>query len=326
MTLRTTFAVVIASSLTTLLLLLLVTTNTSAQTATSLSIDVGTPSGCAEIKEGDEIVVELLIENVSELQTWEATIVHDRDILEIVSQDVLLFLAEEPGSNVVGAATEPLPDFNGRHLLSAGDLGASSESGDGVLAQLVFKAVGSGTTSIGIPQFDINHDGKTDEGALLTAYGSVPIGDVNGDYFFDGDVEPGTVAVEEDCGAVETSEPTDPPTAVPSSPVKSGDGDGDSPNPSDNTPVDSGEPPVSGRTPGADTPTAANSENPSATGSVGATTSDGTGSSPAGQPSDDNGGGSSFPVWLIAALLAGGLAMGAAIVVLAMRRSSGAAL
>lgn len=298
------------------LLVLHVASNAGAQSGTSLAIDVGSASGCDEIGEGDEIEVLLRIENVIELGAWEATIVYDRDILEIVSQDNRQFIVEAPGSNVVDAS-EPLPDYNGRHLLSIGDASASAESGDGVLSIVVFRAVDEGTTLISIPQYDINGDGRTDEGAQISRYGGGFIGDVNGDGFFDGPVSGGIVAVDADCNDAETPEPTDPPTSGPGQ-SDSGDGGANTSSPSGagpgvSQPPESGPPPSDGQTPRTPTPIDGTPQTPSDGDPNRSPESD-------DRTNDGNGDGDSFPLWLIAVLLTGGLAGGAAVVVYAVSR------
>lgn len=298
------------------LTLLLATSGSDAQDATFLSIDVGTPSGCREADVGDEFEVRIWVHNVSELQSWEATIVHDIRVIEITFQDTRQFLAQEPGSNTIDGGSEPLPDINGRHFLAAGDLSASSESGSGVLAVLRFQAVGPGISTVGIPQFDINGDGLTDEGATLTRYGGAFIGDVNGDRFFDGPVEPAIVAVGTECNSVQTQSPTDPPTAGPPITGGSTETDGASPTTVASPPVNTGE--------GTDTDTTPTDGNPATDRESPRTTGENSPTEPGRNPGGDTSGngGSGSLVWLIVAGIVALLAAGAGVVAFAVRRSS----
>ncbi|MEX1194750.1 MAG: cohesin domain-containing protein [Dehalococcoidia bacterium] len=214
MTLRRAFGVAAVASAVTLGALLMAA-GVGAGSSPTLLIDVGSPSGCVSVDVGDEVVVSLLVENVQDLQAFEATIVHDDGILKITAQDVRIFLNTAPNSSIIDAS-EPLPDGNGRHLLSAADYTDNSESGSGVLATITFEAIGTGQTTIAITQRDLNSDGHVDEGASLRAYGGIEISDFNGDGFFDGPVQSGAIAVGQACGAVPTDEPTDPPTGAPS--------------------------------------------------------------------------------------------------------------
>jgi hypothetical protein len=302
------------------LFLLHLASSAGAQPATSLAIDVGSSSGCEEVSPGDEVEVLVLIDNVSELQTWEATIVYDRDILEIISQDNRQFLLEEPGSNAIDAS-EPLPDYNGRHLLSIGDPSASSESGDGILSIVVFKALNEGASFISIPQYDINGDGRTDEGARLTRQGGSFIGDVNGDGFFDGPVAGGIVAVDADCAEAGSPEPTDPPTPGPG-PSGSGGGGSDTQSPGGPGP-DGSEPPGGGPaesgTARADSPTPRTSGEPVDGTPISSEDDPDRSPDPDDRSDDENSGGGSFPLWLVAVLAASGLA-GSAVVVFAVSR------
>jgi hypothetical protein len=323
-TIRKMLAVVTASASATVLVMQIVS-GAGAQAATSLAIDVGDTSGCAEVGEGNEIEIRLSIANVTELQQWEATIVYDRDTVEIVSQDTRQFIAQTPGSNTIDAS-EPLPDYNGRHFLGITDASAASESGSGILAIVTLKGVGKGTTAIGIPQFDFNDDGKTDEGVALTQYGGNFIGDVNGDHFFDGNVQPGYIAVGESCSAVVTESPTDPPTpaANATTPANSAGGGSDTDAPSQPGGSGGAVPTTSGEPSGS---VSAGSLTPTDHASQGVESpSDGTtGTSRPGSDNgdDDNSGdnGSSFPVWLVAVLALSGLAIGGVVIVLGIGRS-----
>jgi hypothetical protein len=313
---RRALAVVILAAALTILAQFMIAA-AGAQAVTTIVIDAGGSSPCVSIDEDDEIVVSIRIENVQDLQAWEATVVHDDDILEIIDQQANIFIGSEANSSVIANA-EPLPDINGRHLLGAADASDSSESGDGVLGTLTFRAISEGVTTIDIPQTDLNNDGRTDEGGWVEQYGGIQIDDHNFDGFFDGPVQAALVAVGSSCAQATTAEPTDPPTAAPN---PSGSEDG-SPGTS---PGDGG--------PGASNGSGGGTADPSGqSGSPGAAsgsplTSGEADPSRTGGPAisnGDGGDGASFPVWAVVALLVGGLGAGGLVVAFAVRRASGA--
>lgn len=285
--------------------------NAGAQSGPSLAFSVAEPGNCIAVDEGDEVGVALQISGVQDLLSWEATVVHDFDVIQIVAKDTRLFITENGGAPI--EAVEPLPDNNGRHLLSISVGAAGAVSGSGTLAIITFEAVGAGVSVIDIPQTDLDGNGSTDEGAILTRRDSAKISDNNGDNFFDGPVQRATVAVGESCSSP-TEKPTDPPTPGPSiTPTPTGGSDG-SPAPGNDTGA-----PVGGSA------TPDNSTQPSALASPVAdasptSTAPGTGGSGS---SDGDETGSSVPLLLIAALLAGGLGLGGAVLFLVRRSSEG---
>lgn len=212
---------------------LVLSSHGSAEPAPSLVIDaitdgnsatsLGTVDACAAVHVGDTFTVDVAVRDATNLSSWELTFVHNRRIVEIVEQDVRLFLTAGPGSNPVNA-TEPLPDSNGRHLLSLGDLSNAFESGSGVLARLTLKAIEAGISQASLPQIDVDGNGRMDWGPVLETRGAFT-GDVNGDGFFDGTVAGATIAVDRPCPA-----PTPTPLASPGAttgPAPSADGSGD---------------------------------------------------------------------------------------------------
>ncbi|MEX0682428.1 MAG: cohesin domain-containing protein [Dehalococcoidia bacterium] len=289
-----------------------------AQTGPSLAFDAGGSEECVSVDEGDEIEVSLLISGAQSLQSWEATITYDRDVLEITQHNTALFLAGDPNSSLIDAS-EPLPDVNGRHLLSTGDLrSTASESGNGVLGTITFRALGAGVSVIDVPQRDLNGDGRVDEGAALTTQGGVHVNDVNFDGFFDGPVQSAVVAVEASCAAV-TPKPTDPPTPAPNFTTAPGGSPGD---PNGTGGSSDGDTPAPGESaePGESPGPGDGSSTPVQSGVA----TDGPGG-PTNGPANQNGtddGGSSFPAWLVVALIGAALAAGSGAVLIAMRRSS----
>ena len=285
-----------------------------AQSSPGLYFEVNGDEGCVSVDEGDEVEVTLQISGAQDLQSWEATITYDRDILEITQHNTRLFLAEETGSNLFDAS-EPLPDVNGRHFLSVGDLSTASESGAGVLGAITFRAIEPGVSVIDIPQVDRNGDGRTDEGGALTSYGNVEISDVNGDAFFDGPVHSALVAVEANCSQA-TPKPTDPPTPAPgfTSGAPGASGAGASTDPS--APVTGGASP--GSEDGSPAPTGDPANSPPATGT-------GSTNDPANTGTGD-GDVDSSSAWVVVALSIAGFAVAGGLVLMIRLRKPGGSL
>lgn len=210
----------------------------SAQSSsTSLAIDaitegnaatsLGPIDQCVSVEEGDSFTVDVVIEDVPSLLTWEATVAHDRQLLEITDQDPLLMIAAAAGSSPFNGS-ESLPDINGTHFVGATDTRAL-ESGSGVLARVTFRALAAGTSDISIPQLDFNGDGTTDFGVIVQAAGGVHLGDTNGDGFFDGDVSGAVVRIGSSCDNVTPrpiAQPTPDPDFTPATLAPAPDDDG----------------------------------------------------------------------------------------------------
>lgn len=190
----------------------------SAQAVTSLRVDVD-PSGneatstgplqtCRSVERGATFTVDVLIEDVSQLRTWELTVQYDRALIQVVAAEEM-FLSANAGSNVLFPPLEPLPDTDGRYQVGASDISSATDSGSGVLVRLTLKAQGSGVSPLALPQIDINGDGRADLGPRLDGAQGNKIGDVNGDDFFDGPTFHGQIAVAAPCPAA-TPTPTLP--------------------------------------------------------------------------------------------------------------------
>jgi len=200
-----------------------VTMGLDADPTGNTAASLGPIDSCVSVSTGDEFEVDLFITDVTDLVAWEAYFEYDMTVVNIVSRDVMLFLAKEPGSRVFDLS-ETLPDIDGRYRMSVVDLAESSvpESGSGVLGRLTLKAVGSGVSPANIFLLDIDSDGKMDAGPFLTNAAGEPIGDVDGNGVFDGSISHAQIAVDTACSAA-TASPTPvaspPPTpSVPATP------------------------------------------------------------------------------------------------------------
>lgn len=200
---------------------ILAQTNGTAQQGPSIGVDadpsgnsatsLGTADSCVRVKKGDTFPVDVFIMDASDLLAWEAYFSFDGSVVNVTGRDVKLFLAADPNSDVFDAS-ESLPSSGGLYRLAALDMGhpASPHSGSGVLASLTLKAVGAGISPALLVTTDVNNDGKPDLGTRLKNPGEKPLGDVNGDEFFDGPVFNAQIAVDRDCptGPSQTATPS----------------------------------------------------------------------------------------------------------------------
>lgn len=178
---------------------------------------------CVQVANGAAFDIDIQIRDVTSLLGWEAYLVYDRAALEITAKNVKMFQAADPNTNIIDGS-EPLPDDDGRFLMAAAEAAQSSDSGSGVLARVSMRAKAPGMTSLDLPPIDVNSDGNIDLGVILSDRRGNPIGDVDGDSFFDGAIFAAKVAVDTACPNVTpppiptpppTPEPTPAPTATP---------------------------------------------------------------------------------------------------------------
>ena len=202
----------------------------SAQSQTSLFIDVvtagnsaasvGAVDDCVEVDVGDTVLVDIGVNDVSDLTAWETTLVFDQEVLELEDRDPRMFLANEANSRltVQSDLSAPTSLHPGGLFIGAADLSTGAvESGSGILARVTFKAIDEGTSNAWLPQLDVDSNGRADVGSSLLGIGgaSAPIGDVNYDLYFDGDVSGAVIVVGGDCSETEPPAPTAPPTPGP---------------------------------------------------------------------------------------------------------------
>ncbi len=120
----------------------------SGNAATSLgSIDV-----CREVALGEQFDVDLVIEDVSNLLSFSATLIYDEGMLQVVGEDVSLFLASAPASDL-SDTSDSLPDSDGVYEVRALDLStdpAAAESGSGILARLTLEGASAGVSTLSV--------------------------------------------------------------------------------------------------------------------------------------------------------------------------------
>jgi len=170
--------------------------DTTGNTATT----VGPIDECVEIAAGEDHSVDVFVRDVDNLLAWEAVVSFEPEVLEIVDDDVKLFMASSQGSDVQDVSGE-VPDGDGRYLIGAFDAAdpLSPDSGSGVLVRLTVRGTGPGVSQVRLPLTDLTHDGNPDEGPLLRDVDVKSIGDDNGDTLFDGPIADARIAVDASC-------------------------------------------------------------------------------------------------------------------------------
>jgi hypothetical protein len=168
----------------------------TGNTATSL----GPIDSCVSVSTGDTFQVDLFVTDVTDLLAWETYFVYDMSVINIVSQDVMLFQAANAGSKVFDVS-EGLPDIDGWYSVAAVDLAQppAPDNGSGVLARLTLKAVGAGVSPVSLSPIDVNSDGTMDLGPTLKNIEAEPIADLDDDGFFDGGISNAQIAVDTTC-------------------------------------------------------------------------------------------------------------------------------
>ncbi len=171
--------------------------DSSGNTDTAL----GTIDDCVVVGEGETHEVDIFIQDVTNLLAWEAVLKFEPGVIEIVDEDVHLFMAANEGSDVQDVSGE-LPDTDGRYWVQAFDAAdpVAPDSGSGVLARVTVKGVGPGVSDLSLPVSDLDGDDNPDEGPLLRDVNVNSIGDVNGDTLFDGPITDARIAVDASCG------------------------------------------------------------------------------------------------------------------------------
>ena len=121
----------------------------------------------------------------------------DETVMYVYDVDVYWFL-NQGGATLLDTSDPAFPDTDGRYLSGAYDTTATAHTGTGVLARFTGQAVGAGVTAIDVPTLDLTGDTINDHGPKLLALDLTPIGDGNGDGYFDqSPIGTGTVAVDD---------------------------------------------------------------------------------------------------------------------------------
>jgi len=156
-------------------------TRLPANTATSL----GSIESCISAATNDTFDIDIFITDVVDLMSWETYLEYDSSVLNVTAVNVQMFQAANSGSHVFNAS-EPTPDSDGTFYVSAVELVVGAvDSGSGVLARLTLRAVGPGASRAELLS------------SMLKDKNNEPIGDTNGDGYFDGPIFNAQVAVDQ---------------------------------------------------------------------------------------------------------------------------------
>jgi hypothetical protein len=167
--------------------------NPAGNTATSL----GTINGCISVESvdtgpgvpGPTFYIDLVIQEVTNLNYFDGTFRFDESVLEVNSLDADDFFL---GSNVYPV----LECYPGQCTVSNGDQSHEGHTGEGVLARLEITAIGAGISEA---NYDLRPDGVPVSFVYLEDPTGTPIGDLDGDRHFDGDILNAQIAVDEYC-------------------------------------------------------------------------------------------------------------------------------
>ena len=169
--------------------------NPTGNTATSL----GTINGCISVDSTDVFYIDLFIQDVTNLNSWEGTFRFDESLLEVNSLAVDGFFL---GSAVWGPTfhcyEDPVGD-EGECTLGTFDTTGAGHDGEGVLGRLELTAIGTGISKANL---DLRVDGLPVSGVYLWDDGDPPaaIGDFEGDDgYFDGTILNAEIAIDQPC-------------------------------------------------------------------------------------------------------------------------------
>jgi len=184
-------------------------TDPSGNTATSL----GSIEPCISVSSGQTFDVDIFVTDVPNMAGWDARLTYDGSVVNVVGMDTKLFLAANPGSNVIELSPDDLPDSDGAYGIVSADMGEwVGETGSGVLARLSLKAVGEGASALALTE-------------VYLADPSIPpkpIGANSGGKYFGGPISGAQVWVGEACPTGPLPPLTPPPVATTATPTPVG--------------------------------------------------------------------------------------------------------
>lgn len=148
--------------------------------------EVGTTQSCVAMSGGTNIDIDVVIEDIHDLASFEMTLVYDPAKVKVVAVDVNQFLASLAGSNVVNLSGS-LPDSSGSYTIGARDDALTGPDHSGILVRVTLQAVGTGIADIAISS------------VRLINTGGAALGDHNGDGIYDGIINNATLAIDQVC-------------------------------------------------------------------------------------------------------------------------------
>jgi hypothetical protein len=164
---------------------------------------------CTEVQPGDDFAADLVVTNLDSLKAWELRVQFDPAVVSLESADYNFFLGKT-GGHIFPLFEQEKP---GQMFLAAAEA-QFQHSGSGILARLHLKALASGASSLTIMS------SPTYFSPRLTDAAGLPIGDTNGDAYFDGPLTGGTIDVGRACSPAVTP-PAGGRTPAPDAPTPS---------------------------------------------------------------------------------------------------------
>jgi len=146
----------------------------------------GTVQSCISAAKGSKINVDILIEDIHDLASFEMTLTYDSSRLKVVDADVNQILASLLESQIVNLS-DALPSTSGLYRIAARDEALTGSDHSGVLARITFEALDSGIADIAVSSVSL----RDTKGAAL--------GDINGDGLYDGTINNATLAIDKIC-------------------------------------------------------------------------------------------------------------------------------
>jgi len=168
--------------------------NPAGNTATSL----GTINSCISVNSTDSFDIDLIVQDVTNLNSYDGSFRFDGSILEVTGVNVQQLLATAPESSVTSYSGS-VPNHSGSFQVNAMDYGEAPESGEGILATL--EITPRGPAGISKANFDLRPDGYPISGVQLFDETGTAIGDLSQppDDYFDGTILNAQIAVDEPC-------------------------------------------------------------------------------------------------------------------------------
>ncbi len=269
-----------------------------ANTADSL----GSIERCTVTSVGGSLDIDLVVDAIPDdrpLVSFQYNLIYDPDLFQVAAINNAFLLAANGGFQPFEGLSDPLPDTDGDFLVAILDLGtAPRETGPGVLSRITLQAVGSGVGSVSLAGFGI----VDDQGTVI------PID--NADF--------AAIAVGTPCPAV-IPEPSPVPAqpggaaGTGATPGASQDGGADGPDTDSTTGTEASD--------GGDTDSDTSSGEEALAG--GSQPTDDGSAPPEGDQSPSDSDGDGFPLWVIAPIIAGLLALSiAGFLVIRYRRTN----
>lgn len=153
------------------------------------SVVLGQYEDCRDVSLGASFEIDLLVLDVADLVAFSSYLEFNPAILNVVAVDTSQFLAAQTGSNAVDASHN-VPSATGLFRAAAFDQSNQGDDGSGVLATVTFLATANGTSDV-----SLHNGGGLEPGTLLQDTVPNPMGDTNGDTWYDGPYVNQTVSV-----------------------------------------------------------------------------------------------------------------------------------